>query len=430
MSILSALNTGAAGLEANGLELSVVGDNIANANTVGFKANRAVFQDTLSRTVIGAQPAQVGLGTRLQTVQRITAQGTLATTSRPTDLALQGAGHFVVRGDYNGMDGQYYTRAGQFTVDNNGFMTNLSGLRLQGYSADATGTLGTTLGDLQVGTATSPPLATANLTVRANLQASPDAVGAFDVTNPSATSNFNTSLVVYDSLGEAHQLDVYFRHDPATPGNWEWFAVTDGGGQTGGTAGTNVQVANGTMSFGTSGEMTAFAVTAQSFAPINAAAQTLTFNFGTPTGAGGTGRDGITQFAGPSVATFLSQDGYSSGDLSSLTVDSQGQLVGAFSNGRSRVIGQVAVANFTAEEGLNRVGGNLFVETQSSGAPVVGAPGSGGLGSVTSGVLEQSNVDMGQEFIRLIAAQRGFQANAKTVTTADALLAELMTIKR
>ncbi len=430
MSLLSALNTGAGGLEANGLELSVVGDNIANANTVGFKASRAVFQDTLARTVIGAAPTQVGLGTRLQTVQRTTAQGTLSTTSRATDLAIQGPGHFVVRGDFNGMDGQFYTRAGQFTVDKDGLLTNLSGMRVQGYTADATGTLGTALGDLQIGTVASPPLPTSGVTVRANLQANPPAVGAFDVNNTATTSNYNTSMVIYDSLGEAHQVDVYFRHDDANPGNWEWFGVTDGGGQTGGTAGTPVQIANGTMTFGTAGEMTTFAVAAQSFAPRNANPQPLTFNFGSATGTGGSGLDGITQFAGPSAATFLSQDGYPSGDLSGLTVDSQGQLVGSFSNGRSRVIGQVAVANFTSEESLNRVGGNLFVETHSSGAPVVGAPGTGGLGSVSSGVLEQSNVDMGQEFIRLIAAQRGFQANAKTITTADQLLAELMTLKR
>ena len=430
MSLLSALNTGAGGLEANGLELAVVGDNIANASTVGFKSSRAVFQDALARTVIGSSPTQVGLGTRLQTVQRMTTQGTLSTTSRPTDLALQGAGHFVVRGDYNGMDGQYYTRAGQFTIDKDGIMTNLSGLRLQGYTADASGTLGTSLGDLSVGTATSPPLPSSAITMRGNLEATPPAVGAFDINNTATTSNFNTSMVVYDSLGEAHQVDVYFRHDDASPGNWQWFGVTDGGGQTGGTAGTPVQIANGTMAFGPSGEMTTFAVAAQSFAPLNANPQTLTFNMGTPTATGGTGLDGFTQFAGSSVATFLSQDGYPSGDLSSLTVDSKGQLVGSFTNGRSRVIGQVAVANFTSEESLNRVGGNLFVETQSSGAPVVGSPGTGGMGAVSSGVLEQSNVDMGQEFIRLIAAQRGFQANSKTITTADALLQELMMLKR
>ncbi|MCG5054402.1 MAG: flagellar hook protein FlgE [Myxococcales bacterium] len=430
MSILSALNTGAGGLEANGLELSVVGDNIANASTVGFKASRAVFQDTLARTVIGAGPTQVGLGTRLQTVQRLVSQGTLANTSQPTDLALQGAGYFVVKGEYNGMDAQYYTRAGQFTVDKDGYMVNLSALRVQGYTADAAGVVGTSLGDLKIGNATSPPLATTTLSMRANLEANPAAVAAFSITDPTNTAHFNTSMVVYDSLGQEHQLDVYFRHDDANPGNWEWFALTDGGGQTGGTAGTPVQVANGTLSFGTDGELATFATTAQNFQPLNASAQTLTFNFGTPTAAAGTGLDGITQFASPSVATFLSQDGYASGELSSLTVDGKGQLVGAFSNGRSRVIGQVAVANFTSEGNLNRLGGNLFQQTETSGVPVVGTPGSGGHASISAGVLEQSNVDMGQEFIRLIAAQRGFQANAKTITTADQLLSELMTLKR
>jgi flagellar hook protein FlgE len=430
MSILSALNTGAGGLEANGIELSVVGDNIANAGTVGFKASRAVFQDTLAATVIGAGPAQVGLGTRLQTVQRMVEQGTLATTSRPTDLALQGQGYFVVKGNFDGKDGQYYTRAGQFQIDTNGYMSNLSGLKVQGYTADATGALGATLGDLKIGSSTSPPLATTTLTVRANVDAGAPAVAAFDVLNPKTTSNSQTAMVVYDSLGNSHQVDVYFRKDPAVAGAWEWHAVTDGGGQTGGTAGVNVEVANGTMTFGTGGELATSAVVAQSFAPLNAAAQTLTFNFGTPTATAGTGLDGITQFASPSVATFLSQDGYAAGTLTSMTVDGQGQLTGAFSNGRSRIIGQVAVGNFTSEEGLARMGGNLFTQTQSSGDVVIGAPGTGGHASISSGVLEQSNVDMGQEFIRLIAAQRGFQANSKTITTADQLLAELMTLKR
>jgi flagellar hook protein FlgE len=430
MSILSALNTGAGGLEANGLELSVVGDNIANAGTVGFKASRAIFQDTLARTVIGANATQIGLGTRLQTVQRMVEQGTLATTSRPTDLALQGQGYFAVKGNFNGMEGQFYTRAGQFTVDTDGYMTNLNGLKLQGYTADATGTLGATLGDLRVGAVTSPPLATTGLTVRANLMAGSPAVAAFNPATPGVTSNGQTSMVVYDSLGESHQIDIYFRQDPAVPGNWEWHALADGGGLTGGTPGTAVDVANGTMTFGTGGELATFAVTAQNFTPINAAAQTLTFNFGSPTGTGGTGLDGITQFASPTVATFLSQDGYPAGSLTSMTVDQQGQLTGAFSNGRSRVIGQVAVANFTADEGLSRMGGNLFQETESSGSAVIGQPGTGGHASIASGVLEQSNVDMGQEFIRMIAAQRGFQANSKTITTADQLLAELMTLKR
>lgn len=430
MSILSALNTGAGGLEANGVELSVIGDNIANSGTVGFKASRAIFQDTLAQTVIGANQAQIGLGTRLQTVQRVVDQGTLATTGRPTDLALQGAGYFVVKGNYNGADGQFYTRAGQFTVDNDGYLSNLSGLKVQGYTADATGALGTALGDLRIGNSTSSPLATTALTVRANLDAASPPVGAFNIATPNTTSNSTTSMVIYDSLGQSHQVDVYFRQDPATPGSWEWHALTDGAGQTGGTAGTDVEIASGTMTFGTLGQLATSTVTAQSFAPRNAAAQTLAFNFGSPTGTGGTGLDGITQFASPTGATFLSQDGYPAGSLTSMTVDSQGQLVGAFSNGRSRIIAQVAVGNFTAEEGLSRMGGNLFAETQSSGAVVVGQPGSGGRASISSGVLEQSNVDMGQEFIRLIAAQRGFQANSKTITTADQLLAELMTLKR
>jgi flagellar hook protein FlgE len=430
MSLLSALNTGHSGLETSSQELSVIGDNIANANTVGFKASRAVFQETLARTVIGQGQAQIGLGSRLQGVQRILSQGALTTTNRGTDVAIEGNGLFMVKGTFSGRDATYYTRNGQFTIDKDGYMTSLTGLRVQGYPADSTGTLQKTVGDLQVGTATASPRATTAITVRANLDAGATTpAAAWNVAQASATSNYSVTTQVYDSLGEVHQVDIYFRKTGA--GAWDWHAVTDGGGLTGGTAGTATEIANGTLTYGANGQLTAMTSAGGPFNPLGATnPQPLTFNFGTSTGASGTGLDGITQFASPSASNFLSQDGYAAGDLTSINVDAEGQLVGSFNNGQTRVLGQLAIADFPAEDQLERVGGNLFLATPSAGQPAIGAPGAGGHGGVVSGTLEQSNVDMAGEFVRMIAAQRAFQANSKTLTTADQLLAELMTVKR
>lgn len=433
MSLLTSLYTGQTGLDSSSTELEIVGDNISNANTVGFKSSRADFADALSQNLIGASPGsnnQLGMGVTVQSVQKIMTEGSLSNTGVSTDLAIDGNGFFVVKGNHSGVNSSFYTRDGQFTIDKSGFFVNQEGLRVQGYTADATGAItSSTPGDLAIGNATSAPLATTTVTARANLAA--DAVtpaAAFSATNAAATSNFSTSVTVYDSLGASHQVDVYFRKTGA--GTWDYHALTDGSGVTGGTAGTPTEIATGTLTFDTQGRLTAQTGTS-TFNPIGAVTpQALTFNFGTPTGSGGTGLDGITQFTAPSATSFLNQDGYSSGSLSSVNIDSKGEVVGAFSNGQTRVLGQVELAGFKSPDQLNRTSGNLFTETPASGPPTVGAPGTADRGSIVAGSLEQSNVDLSSEFIRMIAAQRQFQANAKTLTTADSLLQELMNIKR
>lgn len=429
MSLMTALYTGTSGMEANSQELSVVSDNIANANTIGFKAGRAVFEDALAQTVLGSNGVgQVGLGSRMATVQKIFTQGGLTNTGNATDLALQGSGFFVVKGSYDGRQSEFYTRNGQFTVDQKGYMVNQGGLKVQGYDADSTGQLNAVPGDLKIGDVTSPPRATANLTVKANLQADAIIPPAWDPTNPGTTSNFTTSVTAYDSLGKAHQIDVAFRRSGV--GTWEWHAQTDGSGIQGGVAGTPVEVASGVMTFDTNGKLTAQSQTSN-FNPVGATQpQALSFNLGDPTGTGGTGVAGVTQYASPSATTFINQDGYAAGDLAEVSVDANGKITGAFTNGQSKVMGQVEVANFTAPDQLDRVGGNLFTQSASSGQPTIGAPGEGGRASIVAGALEQSNVDLASEFVRMIAAQRGFQANSKTITTADSLLQELMNLKR
>lgn len=429
MSLMRSLYSGATGLETNSLDLSVIGDNIANANTIGFKRGRAAFEAALSQTLIGSQ-GQIGLGAQLQAVQKIIAQGALTNTGLATDLALQGDGFFAVKGTADGQSGTFYTRAGQFTLDKTGYLVNLDGLRVQGFTADATGVLGTTGGDLLVGNAASSPLGTANITLKANLQADATIPAAWDGTSwttAAATSNTSTGVKIYDSLGAEHQVQIYFRKTGA--GAWEWHALTDGAGVQGGVAGTPSEIASGTLGFDTSGKLTAV-TQAGTFNPVGATQpQALTFNFGTPT-PGGTGLDGITQFAGASATSFVGQDGYGSGSLSSISIDTEGKVTGAFSNGTSRVLAQVGVATFAAQDKLEGATGNLYRQTSDSGDPNFGTPGTGGRASVVAGALEQSNVDLASEFVRMIAAQRGFEANSKTLQTADQLLSELIAIKR
>ncbi len=431
MSLLTSLSTATSGLQANSLELTVIGDNIANANTIGFKQGRAAFEDALAQQLIGlAGGGQLGLGTRLQAIQRLITQGAMSQTSNATDLAIQGSGYFLLKGNHSGLQGSFYTRDGQFTVNKDGYLVNLEGLRVQGYQATNNVVQGT-LGDLQVGTASASAKATATVSIKGNLAAD-TAVSAvaFNPADPINTSSAKpTTVEVYDSLGQAHSVAVYYQKTAA--GSWDFHAITDGGGITGSTAGTPVEIATGTLTFDAQGNLVTSTQT-NNFNPVGAInPQALTFNFGDPTGTGGTGSLGITQLGGSqSATTFTGQDGSGYGSLSSVQINDKGEVLGAFSNGSTRILGQVAVANFEAPDKLERLGGNLAIESTGSGQPTVGEPATGGRGSIVTGALEQSNVDLANEFVRMIAAQRGFQANSKTIQTADGLLSELMQLKR
>jgi flagellar hook protein FlgE len=450
MSLVGALYVGASGLEAASTELSVVGDNIANSGTVGFKSARTVFADAMAQQLIGAT-GQMGLGVTTMTVQKLFSQGGFTTTGLSTDVAVQGNGLFVLKGNHGGEDGTFYTRNGQFTIDKDGYLTNLEGLRVQGLQADATGTVTSgLLGDLQVGNASAPAKATDSITIRGNLDQTAQ-VMTWDPTNPKTTSNFTTSMTVYDSLGKAIQLDIYFnKNDPATgtvtgdSGDWTYHVMTDGAnlafGSDGATAaldGTATQVATGTLRFDTSGRLisnvTAAAPDSGFYPKDSVGPQKLNFNFGTgtdPTTTNGSGLDGLTQYAATSAVSFVTQAGSSSGSLSSISIGQDGTITGGFTNGQTRTLGQLIIANFKAPDQLGRVGSTLYSEKPASGPPTLGTPATADRGSVTAGTLEQSNVDISKEFIRMIAAQRSFEANSKTLTTADQLLSELMQIKR
>jgi flagellar hook protein FlgE len=429
MSLINSLSSGTSGLASASKELAVVSDNLANSSTIGFKSSRAVFEETLSQSIVGGV-GDVGLGSRVQAVQRMITQGAITNTGVTTDLALEGAGFFVVRGTVSGRAGNYFTRAGQFTVDRDGYLVNLQGLRVQGFNADAMGTVTSAFGDLVVGTALSQPRPTSTLTVRMNLSSDATAPANFSLANPSGTSNASTSVTVYDSIGAPHQVQVYFRRQPT--GDWEWHATSDGGGITGGAAGTPEEIASGTLAFDTSGRLQSMTQSSD-FNPLNADnPQALSFNFGDPLDppTNGTGLLGITQFSAPSSTSFVGQDGWASGELAQVQIDKDGSINGVFTNGQSRTIGQVAVAAFGAADRLERMGGNVYAQTRASGEPSVGVAGEGGRGTIAAGALEQSNVDIGEQFVRMISAQRAFEANSKSITTADQLLSELIQMKR
>lgn len=442
MSLVGALYVGASGLEGSSTELSVVGDNIANSGTVGFKSARTVFADAMAQQMIGAS-GQLGLGVTTMTVQKIFTQGGFTTTGLATDVAIQGNGLFVLKGNHGGEDGTFYTRNGQFTIDKDGFLSSLDGLRVQGLQADATGTVTSgLLGSLQVGNASAPAKATDGITIRGNLDQTAVAK-TWSATDPKGTSNFTTSMTVYDSLGKAIQLDIYFCKNATTTagdsGDWTYHVMTDGAnlafqgdGTTAAVAGTATEVGGGALRFDTSGRLISNTpVATEGFYPKSAnGPQPLSFQFGSGTAGGGSGLDGLTQYAATSAVSFVTQAGSSSGSLSSISIGQDGTITGGFTNGQTRVLGQLIIANFKAPDQLGRVGSTLYSEKPSSGPPTLGTPATADRGSVTAGTLEQSNVDISKEFIRMIAAQRSFQANSKTLTTADQLLSELMQIKR
>jgi flagellar hook protein FlgE len=423
--------SGVSGVRAEGEALGVVGDNIANVNTMGFKRQRAVFQDVLGHSILaGTGTPLPGAGVKLGDVQQIFTQGSLNNTGVSTDLALNGDGFFVVKGNVDGVVGSFYTRAGQFTLDREGYLVNTGGLQVQGYAAQSDGTFGASLTSVQVPTAAISPHATEGVTVTANLDSNAQVpTNAWDDQDPSATSNFSTSITVYDSLGDSHSLDVYFRK--TADNTWDYHALVSGDQLDPPLAGQNVDVGTGTLTFGTDGSLTANSGAALNVDFAGATAgQAITLNLGAPTGAGGTGLDGVTQFAGASNISGQSQDGYTSGELAGIAVDGQGVVSGTYTNGQKMAIAQLGVAKFSSNDGLARAGQNLWVETLESGTAVLGTAASGGRGAVSSGTLESSNVDLAEEFVGLIQHQRAFAANSKTITTADEMLQELINIKR
>ncbi|MEZ4432988.1 MAG: flagellar hook protein FlgE [bacterium] len=430
--LLGSLYTGNTGLHASSIGVSVVGDNIANANTTGFKTSRAHFEDLISEFIVGTTGSnQIGRGVTLQRIEKLFAQGSFQNTGVPTDLAISGDGFFVLNGTAEGRSQNLYTRNGAFRFDDEGYLINQSGYRVQGQNADGTGQLSSLQEDLRITRKHLEPNPTGQVEIFANLRPDDPITGPFDPNDPDATSSFRTTIVAYDSLGNPHEVTIFGSRTAAN--TWEMNASVDGGELVGGVAGTPQVIPLGVLTFDDAGALVDENVPDPiNFDWLGAQQGQIGFDFGDAINDGGTGRGGSSQWnrVTESIANFVSQDGFGTGELDGIAIDDQGLILGGFTNGRTQVLGRVQLARFEDPTELAVVGGNNFIETASSGSPLVGTARSGGRGAIISSALELSTVELSDQFIDLIAYQRAFQANSKTIQTADGLLQEVFQLLR
>ncbi len=391
------------GLDAAQSDLNVTANNIANSSTVGFKASSSEFAELFSASGQGASDTQIGDGVELQQVQQQYSQGDIETTGNSLDLALNGNGFFTV----SDAGTTQYTRAGSFTTNADGFVVNSAGQYLQAFSPTASGGFNTTtLQDLQIPTGDSAPSATTTAGLVFNLPANATAPPntPFSPTD-SDSYNQSTSLTLYDSLGAAHTASFYFVN--AGSGNWNAYEYIDG---------TAVNTTPVQLSYSSSGALTG-AVDGGNNNP-----EAISFGTYQPTTGGGLmsvtyNMDNTTQYGNTFGVTSETQNGFTTGQLSGVSVSASGVIQANYTNGQSSPLGQVAIANFPDQEGLQQVGNTNWLQTFASGAPVYGAAGSAGIGTIASGSLEDSNVDVTTQLVNMITAQRAFQANAEMVST-------------
>jgi len=418
--------TSLSGLDAASTDLSVIGNNIANASTNGFKESRAEFVDVFATTFSGVSSNTPGSGVRVASVAQQFAQGNVEFTSSNLDLAINGEGFFILDDDGSSA----YTRAGAFTTDRDGYVVDNSGRQLQVFSPNTNGTFNTgSLTSLQLVTSDSSPQATTAITAVLNLdatQATP-ATTPFDVTDAN-TFNHSTSTTVFDSLGNGFPATMYYVASDPTQNEWGVHTFVDGVKiePVGSNASNFFTI--GFDSLGAfeditpSGAGAAIAGTGISFTGFGigngSANLDLTFDYGA-----------TTQFGGDFAVNSLSQDGFASGRLSGLDIDQTGVVFARFTNGQSTELGQVGLASFANSQGLRQLGNTSWAETFASGDRVLGSPGTAGLGAIQSGALEASNVDIAAQLVSLITSQRNFQANAQAITTQNEIQQAIINIR-
>lgn len=404
---------GLSGLNAASKQLEVIGNNVSNANTVGFKQSRAEFADVFANSLTGTGASQIGIGTKVNTVAQQFTQGNITGTNNSLDIAINGGGFY--RMSNNGSI--TYTRNGQFQMDKFGYIVDAEGKRLTGYAADASGNLLTGApSDININTADLQPSATAAVVGLVNLDSRNTALTAagFDPTDPTTYHN-STAVTVFDSLGNSHTLQNFFVK--TAPGVWDIFTTADGVSTTVLPAPTATLTFTGTgvapTSVPASPTAVSFAVTTGATTPVG-----LTMDY-----------SGSTQFGSNFSINSLSQDGYTSGRLAGFNTASDGTIVGRYTNGQSKTLGQIVLASFVNPNGLQSLGGNAWSESASSGAPLVGQPGTGMMGVLQSSAVEDSNVDLTAELVNMITAQRVYQANAQTIKTQDQVLQTLVNLR-
>jgi flagellar hook protein FlgE len=414
--MLRSLFSGVAGLRNHQLKMDVIGNNISNVNTIGYKASRVTFEEAFAQLVQGASrppgdsdtsggvnPVQVGLGSNIGSIDLLFTQGNLEATGVTTDLAIQGSSFFTVS------DGQRnsYTRSGNFQLDANGrLVASTNGAIVQGRLA-VNGVLTDAITDISLPFGQkSAASATTGVSMGGNLNAEA-AVG----------DTRETTITVYDAQGATDELTVTFTK--ATSSTWSYaVAVADG---------ATVSGDSGTLTFDNQGRLTTpLPSTPFVFTPASGAANvSADLDFGDANSIAG-----LSQFAAASTAVMKEQNGYTMGDLERFSIDGTGTITGSFTNGVTLTLGQLALADFNNPAGLIRTGDNMYTVSSNSGSAVLGFAGEGSQATITSGALEMSNVDLAQEFTQMITAQRGFQSNARVITTADEMLTELVQLKR
>ena len=399
--------TALSGLNASSAELRIIGNNVANAGTTGFKESRAEFSDIFATSNLGVASNAIGTGVRVSSVSQQFTQGNIGFTDNNLDLAISGSG-FLIMND-NGISN--YTRAGAMGVDRNGFVVNKQQQQLTIFQADTSGNITGATGPLQLDRSDIAPQATSTIDVQANLDASAVApTAAFDPTDANSYNN-STSLTIFDSLGSPHLNTMYFRK--TADNTWDAFQFVDGTQvNTGAPAGESI-------TFDSTGAITGGSPTSMTFTPTGgAAAMTVGVDY-----------NNTSQFGSPFSVNALVQDGFATGRLSGIDISNTGIITSRFTNGQSRTLGQIAVATFNNPQGMRQLGDTSWAETFDSGAPLVGGPGTGAAGLIESGALEGSNVDLTKELVNMITAQRNFQANAQVITTADTITQTIINIR-
>jgi flagellar hook protein FlgE len=399
--MIGSLYSGISGLKANASTMSVIGDNIANVNTTGFKSSSVSFANIFAAT-LGSGENEIGRGVVLKDVVQNWESGALENTNSTTDLSINGQGMFLVSDPRDG--NQYFTRAGNFQFDRNDQLVTNDGMQVQGYQIDPVTGAVLGIGNITLPAGTNNPNETTQLGMALNLDGS-----AAD------TTTYDTTITVYDSLGNPVELTFNFVRDlsGATPA-WDW-SVTPSRGASATT---------GTLTFNVDGSLaTPAADPTINITGLTGATNPLDINWVLTDGS-------VTGYAGNSSKTAQNQDGYSSGSLQGIEVDEYGIFTGLYSNGVQTPFAQIALADFASYTGLSKMGSNLYAASTASGQPLIGTAGTAGMGSVTSGALEMSNVDLASEFVDMITTQRAFQANSRVITSSDDMLAELINIKR
>lgn len=415
-----AFQQGLSGLNATSKALEIIGNNIANANTFGAKASRAEFSDMYAAALNGAGANSIGIGVRLAAVAQQFTQGNISVSENAMDLAINGAGFFQVT---DGNNPPLFSRNGQFKVDREGFLVNNQGLQLMGYPADGTGTIrpGAAVA-LQLPTAGVPPQATSDIRIEFNLDSRAGPVATAPAVNFADPTTYNnaTSMTVFDALGQDIALTYYFQK--SAPSTWNVF-VTANGVQLAGSPAHPMPIAMTFPSDGSAPTAPTAPVTIDIPAtPHRSGALTTPVTINLDLGR-------ATQFGTAFGVTNMTQNGYAPGQLAGITIEPNGIIMARYSNGQSQPAGQIELATFRNPQGLQPMGNNAWTRTFASGDPIVGVPGEGNMGVLQAGALEESNVDLTAELVRMIGAQRMYQANAQTIKTMDQALQSIVNLR-